>query len=260
MIQDRREQPFLAELIYFTNAQVVVEVGVCHGHTSLFLCQALRRTGGHLYGYDVWSKHGQQNQFGQTGSKAIVEELLQKHKLDNYTMTRIDTINNREGFSSTLLKHCPTGIDLAFIDGDHSYRGICNDFSVVYPFMRPNGIIAFHDTLRIDGCREFVLDLRTKFNDGTFDVVDFPWGQKDWNCGVTLLVKRAYPTSDLGIQETCGSPSQPSEIETREKEWYGEEVKTHQGAMDSMNPDVPMVYLWRGRNYSRNKFDKLGES
>jgi hypothetical protein len=37
-------------------------------------------------------------------------------------------------------------IDLAFIDGDHTYAGVKQDFEGYGPLVRPGGLIAFHDT------------------------------------------------------------------------------------------------------------------
>lgn len=36
-------------------------------------------------------------------------------------------------------------LDVLFIDGDHSYEGVKKDFENFSPFVRKNGIIAFHD-------------------------------------------------------------------------------------------------------------------
>jgi predicted O-methyltransferase YrrM len=35
--------------------------------------------------------------------------------------------------------------DVLFIDGDHSYEGVVKDFQMYAPFVRPGGIIGFHD-------------------------------------------------------------------------------------------------------------------
>jgi predicted O-methyltransferase YrrM len=37
-------------------------------------------------------------------------------------------------------------IDLLFIDGDHSYEGVKNDWNLFHPFVRPGGVVLFHDT------------------------------------------------------------------------------------------------------------------
>ena len=41
-------------------------------------------------------------------------------------------------------------LDFLFIDGDHSYAGVKQDYLDYSPFVRPGGLIAFHDILRRD--------------------------------------------------------------------------------------------------------------
>jgi len=36
-------------------------------------------------------------------------------------------------------------IDVLFIDGDHSFKGVKGDFEMFSPLVRPGGVIAFHD-------------------------------------------------------------------------------------------------------------------
>jgi predicted O-methyltransferase YrrM len=46
-------------------------------------------------------------------------------------------------------------IDLLFIDGDHSYDGVSQDFETYAPLVRSGGIVAFHDILPhpdVPGC------------------------------------------------------------------------------------------------------------
>ena len=119
-------------------------------------------------------------------------------------------------------------IDLAFVDGCHSYVGIKNDFEVVYPRMSNIGTVVFHDTLMIDGCREFVYDLRNKFYDGSYDVIDFPFGHGVARCGVSILTKRSFAVSDREIDQICGSPSSADEIEINEARWLNKEIKKYE--------------------------------
>lgn len=39
----------------------------------------------------------------------------------------------------------PDGVDLLFLDGDHSSEGISRDFDLYSPLVRPGGMIVFHD-------------------------------------------------------------------------------------------------------------------
>jgi len=44
-------------------------------------------------------------------------------------------------------------LDVLFVDGDHSYAGVREDFDRYSPLVRPGGIIAFHDIVPDDGQR-----------------------------------------------------------------------------------------------------------
>lgn len=253
----RDELPFIEALIVFTKSKVCVEVGVAHGQSTIHICKAAKQIGGFVYGFDVWERHGLSNQFRIYGDLKSVSNKLRSEGLDNFHLTKIDTYKQRELFTVKLKELCPVGIDFAFIDGCHSYRGIKNDFSVVYPLLKKTGIIVFHDTLMIDGCREFVLDLRTKFNDGSFDVVDFPFGQADRKCGVSVLIKRTFPVIDNPIVQVCGSPSTPKEIEERELKWFENELKEKSKIVESLNKE-DSICLENIGNIKRNKFQPVG--
>jgi predicted O-methyltransferase YrrM len=49
----------------------------------------------------------------------------------------------------------PAGLDLLFIDGDHSYDGVHSDFAMYGPLVKPDGLIAFHDIDYSDDVRRF---------------------------------------------------------------------------------------------------------
>jgi predicted O-methyltransferase YrrM len=42
-------------------------------------------------------------------------------------------------------------LDLAFIDGDHSYEGVWQDLELTLQFSRPGTIVVFHDTIACEG-------------------------------------------------------------------------------------------------------------
>ena len=45
------------------------------------------------------------------------------------------------------------GIELCFIDADHSWKAVLSDFEGVLPYMAPNGLILLHDTFPEDVTR-----------------------------------------------------------------------------------------------------------
>ncbi len=206
--------PLFDGLISFNRYKVIVEIGVARGYTTRFLCQYAQKNKGFVYGFDSWEMQRGKKNFS---NKEKVDEYLKSHGLSNYELIKIDTTNDK--FKKIIRKKCPI-IDLAFIDGCHSYQGVKNDFDIVYPLLSGLGTIVFHDTLRIDGCREFMIDLRTIYFDGTFDIIDMPWGNGKRRVGVSVLKKRIHPAVMLlKIDELCGSPSQPHEIYKKERKY-----------------------------------------
>ena len=222
--------PLLESLVYLNQAQVIVEVGVAEAKSTDWLCRGAKLRGGKVYGYDLWDTHGLNNQFQHWSSKEKCEAYLQSKGHTNFELTKI---NSRTPEFAELIKTKHPSIDLAFIDGCHSYDGIKNDFDVIYPLLSESGVIVFHDTLRIDGCREFMIDLRTKFFDGTYDLITFPWGSmfySDGNVvnrrtGISVLAKRSFATLDLPIDEQCNLDEHFQEIYIKEEEWYEKELK-----------------------------------
>lgn len=253
---ERTEMFLFESLVTLLEAKNIVEIGVAHGDGTMYLCNGAMKTGGHVFGYDIWEKHGQLKQFRSYSNKEKVEKKLTDAGFNNFTLTKIDSIGQKEELKELIKKHCPDGIDFAFVDGDHSYRGIKNDFSIVYPLMKSTGVIVFHDTYMIDGCREFVYDLRTKYFDGSFDVVDFPFGcHSNRKIGITLLVKRSFALLDHPIFEVCGTPSSLKQIEENEVKWLNNEFKTNKKDMETLlNSEDLMSYQILG-HVERKKFE-----
>lgn len=50
-------------------------------------------------------------------------------------------------------------IDVAFIDGDHSYEGVSQDIELVRPFCRSGAWMIFHDTIACDGVERAWIDI-----------------------------------------------------------------------------------------------------
>ena len=222
--------PLLESLVYLNQAQVIVEVGVAEAKSTDWLCRGAKLRGGKVYGYDLWDTHGLNNQFEHWSSKEKCETYLQSKGHTNFELTKI---NSRTPEFAELIKTKHPSIDLAYIDGCHSYDGIKNDFDIIYPLLSECGVIIFHDTLKIDGCREFMIDLRTKFWDGTYDLITFPWGSmfySDGNVvnrrtGISVLTKRSFATLDLPIDEQCNLDEHFNDIYVKEEDWYEAELK-----------------------------------
>ena len=254
---ERREFEFLKSHVYFTEAKNVVEVGVQFGEMAVYLAQAAQANGGKYIGFDLWDAHGLNKQFKQMGSKEQVANVLSAAGVTSFELIQIDTVNNRDEFEKELRKQFPDGIDFAFIDADHSYSGVANDFFSVYPLLSPTGIIAFHDTAVIDGCRELMLDLRTTYYDGTFDLIDYPFGSNIRHCGVSILSKKSYQLDSVKIDEVCGSLSQMHEIERLEQVFIEQEALDAEYAVKSYDKNLEILTNKIGHYPGRKKYEEI---
>ena len=224
--------PLLESLVLLNQSKVIVEIGVAEAKTTKYLCNGSRLHDGTVYGYDLWDTHGLNKQFEHWSSKEKCEQHLRDNDCTNYELTQIDSTTQE---FKDLIKQKHPVIDFAFIDGCHSYSGIKNDFDVLYPQLSETGVIVFHDTMSIDGCREFMIDLRTKFNDGTFDLVTFPYGsmifsdgiKKDRRTGISVLVKRGFAVIPQPIDEQCNLEENFDDIYVKEEKWYEKELKKY---------------------------------
>lgn len=130
--------PF-AEWLYARRPHNVLEIGVRHGGTSALwhgLCT------GKVIGIDWEGQDG----LGKENTRVLHAELMREyprfrsvlgdsHSADTHNEAR--RCLNEAGF--------PAKLDFLFIDGDHSYEGVRQDYLRYSHLVRPGGCIAFHD-------------------------------------------------------------------------------------------------------------------
>lgn len=106
-----------------------------------------------------------------------------------------DSYKNLEG--KIIEYHKVNPIDFLFIDGDHSYEGVKQDFEMYSPFVRPGGIIAFHDINDTERHRErnvyvgkFWNEIKDKYEHYEFNA------NEDW-AGIGVIVKGGVKVEDV---------------------------------------------------------------
>ena len=132
-------------LIAVTETKTMIELGVYRG---IFAEQTLRRCSGlaRYYMLDPWRRLDEWNK------PANVSQLL----FDAYyaeTMERTAFARDRRvvlrGLTTEVIEQIPDeNLDLAYIDGDHTLRGIAIDLMLTYRKVRPGGIIGGDDYTR----------------------------------------------------------------------------------------------------------------
>ena len=192
----------ISSLGLFTYATTIVEIGVQRANSTKHFCEAMKKTHGFVYGYDTFEPVGAYikkpgtRYGGSFGSLEACTEALKEY--DNFKLTKINT--HSPEFADILIQDLGhKKIDIAFIDACHSYDGAVKDLQTVYPLLARTGIIVFHDTYSHVGLRKLNIDLRTKLYDGTYDVIELPFGRGNKRLGLTIVVKRSFALTNTGI-------------------------------------------------------------
>ena len=125
----------------------IVELGTAHGGT-LFLFTRIAVADATIVTVDMPAGH-----FGG-GYPRTYAPLFKSFGRDKQRIRLIRGDSHSSDTLEVVQKIVGTTVDLLFIDADHSYEGVRNDFETYSPLVRAGGLIAFHDI--VDGPAEAV--------------------------------------------------------------------------------------------------------
>ena len=122
-VDDGRLLRLLTEAI---GAKHVVEIGTSNGYSGIWLCLALKKTGGHLTTHDIDQRRANlaRKNFKRAGVDKMVTLVL--------------------GDAHETVKNLKKPIDLLFLDADKS--GYIDYLNKLLPLVRPGGLICAHNT------------------------------------------------------------------------------------------------------------------
>jgi predicted O-methyltransferase YrrM len=127
-------------VVRMTRPSVIVEIGSARGFSTCAMalgCSENRQ--GKVFAIDPH----QMNEWTDLGTQGQTYEFLTS-RLREYGLTQYcDVLRNT---SREAAANWATPIDLLFIDGDHTLAGVREDYELFSPWMRSEGLIAFHDT------------------------------------------------------------------------------------------------------------------
>jgi len=115
----------------------VLEIGSHLGKSACFLGAALQPKRGRLYCVDTW-----QNETMAEGSRDTFEEFRR-----NTAGLAALIVPIRKRSDQLAPGDIPAPVHLAFIDGDHSFEVVRNDFQRVASLVPPGGLVVFHDAV-----------------------------------------------------------------------------------------------------------------
>lgn len=163
--QKPRELAQFLELVSALNPRVIVEIGV-HAGGTLFAWRQLAET---VVGIDEFpggaepiycisghprNEHGAETIIGDSHNESTVSALT-------------DLLDGRL-------------IDCLFIDGDHTYDGVRQDYEMYRPLVRAGGLIGFHDiaTHDLQNCdvEQFWNEIKDQSSVEIIDPEGGPWG------------------------------------------------------------------------------------
>lgn len=112
----------------------VVEIGRLRGGSTLLLAAATRGES------DIWSLDLHDPLFYEGRETEIDDQL--RAALDRYGLGgRVRILVEDSGTA----EHPPGGVDLLWVDGDHSYEGVRRDYDHWREAVKPGGSLLFHD-------------------------------------------------------------------------------------------------------------------
>lgn len=137
-LQHREEFEEFTEYVAARNPLTVLEIGLFQGGTSYVWTRGLESTQ-HVVGVDqpVWNETVHRRR----------RELYSDFSED----TRLDVVygdSHAVGTYDQVEELIDDDVDLLFVDGDHTYDGVKEDFRTYRRLLGDGGIVAFHDVRR----------------------------------------------------------------------------------------------------------------
>ena len=140
-----RQNPLEIEQLYHAICELsptrVLEIGTAKGGSLYLWTQAARRDATVVSVDLPGGKYGGSYPEARVDFYAAFAQPTQKlHllRLDSHLDSTLATVKE---------KFAGQSIDFAFIDGDHTFKGVEMDFVKFGPLVRPGGLIGFHDIL-----------------------------------------------------------------------------------------------------------------
>lgn len=148
----------------------VVEIGSYIGASACCFGAAMtsRADGGQIYCIDTWN-----NDAMTEGNRDTYTEFLKN------TESFAQFIIPIRGFSTMVINQITVEtnqVDLLFIDGDHSYKGVKADWHAYNGFLNAGSIVVFHDWGWAEGVKRVILEDVTRYVSSFDSMPNMWWG------------------------------------------------------------------------------------
>jgi cephalosporin hydroxylase len=178
--------PFL-ELLLRESPSSVLEIGTAQGSSFFMLCQVAAGDA-RLATLDLQLPHSD-----------LVRSFARSHQ----TVMPLEGDSKASDVRARVNSIFSDGLDVLFIDGDHSLEGVAADFGAYEPLVRPGGLVVFHDIVEDNlqrtgvstggwsgGVPQFWKDFKACAN-GAWETQEFvrSWQQDGRGIGVATKVR-----------------------------------------------------------------------
>lgn len=129
---------------------VAVEIGSWLGKSSLVISKGLKgKTQPKLYCIDPFNGDADAADKAMYGREiSTLQRTLEETFLDNMRKHNVlDVVRPMVGYSFEFAADFKEPIDLLFIDGNHDYTAVLQDYEQWSPLLKQSGWIAFHDVV-----------------------------------------------------------------------------------------------------------------
>lgn len=153
---------FLGQLVFFSRATTVIELGCFVGWTTAHMALVLSGQGGRLHAVDASNEY-----------LDVMMENLKRHGLDN-------CVTPVHGFSTDkhVLDALPSMADVIFLDTSHAYPATLHEIELYTPRLKAGGYFVLHDSTSAPGVRKSLAEVHG------FRVMTFA---TEFSNGVTVL-------------------------------------------------------------------------
>jgi predicted O-methyltransferase YrrM len=128
------EPEFIFDIPRLVDGGVLLNLGCAQGGSAALLAKGLQVEGlyGHVHTVDIYPGNSfkrNRKRFREWG----LSNLITQHGMT--TLEAAEVFREKE-----------YRFNFLFIDADHSYEGVKEDYLAYFPMMNPGGLVAFHDT------------------------------------------------------------------------------------------------------------------
>jgi predicted O-methyltransferase YrrM len=164
--QKPRELAGLVKLVRAQRPKTVLEIGTLHGGTLWAWCRAASPEA------TIVSVDLPGGEFGGGYNDALAHRL-RTYPRSSQVLHLLRADSHSPKTLAEVKRLLPGPVEFAFIDGDHTYRGVKQDFEMYSPLVAPGGLVAFHDTLPHNADTECGVDLLWAELSRLYETVEF---------------------------------------------------------------------------------------